>query len=218
MQALFFIGQSETSLEWREAQAPVIEHPQDALVRPLAIAACDLDKAIVSGQSPFPGPFMLGHEFTGEIVEIGEAVSGVAVGDRVLASFQPSCGTCQRCGHAHSSVCETVPNGTMYGIGAVGGNWGGAITDLIRVPWAEYNLAKVSATANVNAIASAADNLADGLRGVDRPLADKPGASVLIAGRGSIPLYATLCAQFLGAGEVTVASDDEFVLSATAGV
>lgn len=212
MQALFYTGERSAPLHWHEVATPELVEPTDALVRPIAVAACDLDRHIVAGRSPFPGPFMLGHEFTGEIVALGEAVTGLDIGDRVLASFQPSCGECGPCSHQHSSVCGSVPNGTMYGIGAVGGDWQGALADLIRVPWATFNLAKVPSHIDLRAIASAADNLADGLRGVEQPLQQRPGTSVLVAGSGSIPLYAVLCAMFLGAEDVTLASDDEFAL------
>ena len=213
MRALYATGRTERPLEWREADAPSLEAETDALVRPIAVAACDLDRAIVSGRSPFPGAFPLGHEFTGTVLEVGEAVTAVRPGDTVLASFQPSCGTCPRCERGASSVCAAVPNGSMYGIGAAGGDFPGAIADAIRVPWADYTLAPLTASLDPVAVASASDNLADGLRGVDGPLARRPGASVLVAGRGSIPLYAVLCARHLGAGAITVASDDPFLLA-----
>ena len=212
MQALFTTGKPDAPLTWRETPTPDIDQATDAIVRPLAVAACDLDKSIVSGRSPFAAPFMLGHEFTGVVLKAGEGVSRIAAGDLVLASFQPSCGTCPRCETAMTSVCESVPNGTMYGIGPTGGDWGGALAEAIRVPWADNNLAPLPRGMDYAPIASASDNLADGLRCVDKPLSSRPDSSVLIAGRGSIPLYATVCAQFLGAGEITVASDDPFVL------
>ncbi len=212
MQALFFTGNSEDPLEWREAPYPELLEPGDAIVQPLAVAACDLDRSIVNGRSPFPGSFAMGHEFTGRVEAVGSAVGNLAVGDVVLASFQPSCGTCQTCNRNASSVCEAVPNGTMYGIGETGGDWGGAIADAIRIPWAASNLIKVPDSLDPVHIASASDNLADGLRGVDEPLQSFKGGSVLIAGAGSIPLYALLCARFLGAGKTVVASSDQFVL------
>jgi alcohol dehydrogenase len=154
----------------------------------------------------------MGHEFCAEIIDVGEAVSNLDRGDIVIASFQPSCGDCPRCHRGHSSVCRNAPTTSMYGIGAAGGEWGGALTDRVRVPWAEFNLRKVPGGIDPVALASGSDNLADGLRAVDEPLRNDPGASVLIAGSGSIPLYAVQLAGFLGAGQVTFASDDEFAL------
>ena len=60
---------------------PQLEGPREALVRPLAVAMCDLDAWLVRGAVPFPGPFALGHEFVAEVVQAGEE-SGVAAGDR----------------------------------------------------------------------------------------------------------------------------------------
>ena len=212
MQTLFVTGQQDAPLVWEEVESPALVAHSDAIVRPLAVAACDLDRIIANGQSPFPGGFALGHEFTGEVVATGSDVVGLQRGDVVLASFQPSCGTCGRCAQHLSSVCQAVPNGTMYGIGPTGGDWGGALSDAVRVPWADHNLKKLAQPTDAARVASASDNLADGLRAVEGPLSRRPGGSVLVAGRGSIALYAVLCAVHLGAGAVTVASDDEFVL------
>lgn len=213
MRALFTTGHKSNLLEWREVKRPRLTADNEALVRPLAVAACDLDRSIAFGRSPFPGEFMLGHEFTAEVVEVGDAVTGFRPGDKVLASFQPSCGTCRRCGKHFSSVCESVPNGSMYGIGETGGGWPGAYAEFFRVPWAEFNLRIIPDELDPVTLASASDNLADGLRCVEGPLARNPGASVLVAGSGSIPLYAIVCAQFLGAGEISLASSDAFALS-----
>ena len=216
MRALFKTENSDELLAWRDVPSPQLQHATDAIVRPVAVAACDLDRSIALGQPVFPGEFMLGHEFCAEVLEVGDEVCHLSQGDLVLASFQPSCGACPRCSRALSSVCGAVPNGTMYGIGATGGDWGGAYADSIRVPWAGYNLRALSLSTNPATLASASDNFADGLRGVDGPLRRNPGAGVLIAGSGSIPLYAVICAKFLGAGSITVASADEFVLDTAA--
>ena len=63
--------------EWQEAPDPALEGPGEALVRPLAVAMCDLDAWVMRGTVPFEGPFALGHEFVGEVVEAGED-AGVA--------------------------------------------------------------------------------------------------------------------------------------------
>jgi alcohol dehydrogenase len=214
MKALHYVARHR--IEWRSIDAPRLAAPTDALVRPRAVAACDLDRLIAIGRSPFPGPFVLGHEFCGEVVAVGDAIASLRPGDRVVASFQPSCGTCPLCVRGHSSVCASAPRTTMFGIGAAGGDWGGALADLVRVPWASFNLRRIPAGIDPVAIASGPDNLLDGLRTVDQPLSARPGASVLIAGRGSIPLYAALCARHFGAGRISFASDDPFALDTAA--
>ena len=112
--ALHYISKSR--LEWREVPAPVLESEHDALVQPVAIAACDLDPVIARGETPFQGPFVMGHEFVGRVTDLGEAVTGVNEGDLVLAAFQPSCGGCRPCGLGHTAGCHHVPATSMYGV------------------------------------------------------------------------------------------------------
>jgi len=214
MQALYFAGAGR--LEWRETPAPRLEGPGEALVRPLAVAACDLDSAIARGSSPFPPPFPIGHEFAGEIVELGEAVRGLRVGDRVAVAFQPSCGQCDPCRRGHSAACAVAPRTSMYGIGAAGGDWGGALADLVRVPYAQAMMVRLADGMTPAMAAGASDNIADGYRTVADALRERPGADVLVAGSGSIPLYAAWWARLLGAGAVTLCSRDPAQLARAA--
>ena len=146
------------------------------------------------------------------MLDTGESVIDIQPGDTVIASFQPSCGTCPRCGSGYTSVCGNVPNTSMYGVGAAGGSWGGALSDQLRVPWADFNLRRIPDRLDPVSIASGSDNIADGLRAVDKPLQAIPEASVLIAGAGSIALYAVQFAAMLGAQKVTFAGRDRFAL------
>ncbi len=206
MLGLDFLGRRR--LEWREIPAPRLHGPAEALVRPLAVAACDLDADIVAGRSPFAPPFVLGHEFAGEVVEVGDAVQRFQPNDRVAVAFQPSCGACAFCRRGHTAACTHAPGTAMYGIGAAGGDWGGALCDVVRVPYAEAMLSPLPPGLSPAMAAGAGDNIADGYRTVAGPLAERPGASVLVAGRGCIALYAAYWALELGAERVTVASRD----------
>lgn len=200
MQTLVFHGPSD--LRWQEHPDPNLVEATDAIVKPLAVATCDLDWEIVAGRAPFPGPFPLGHEFVGEVLEIGAGVTRCAVGDRVAVSFQPSCGHCNPCGAGETAGCRGVAPTSMFGVGVISGDWGGAFADRIRVPHADAMLVPLPADAELAAYASAADNVADGWRTVEPYL--RPGDSVLIfGGHESIPLYAVQGARALGAGTVT---------------
>jgi len=100
----------------------------------------------------------------------------------------------------------------MYGIGSVGGDWGGALADLVRVPWADAMLVSLPAGVSAQVAASASDNIADAWRTVAPQLEERPGASVLIlggAGAGSIGLYAAQIALALGSEHVEYHDVDE---------
>jgi alcohol dehydrogenase len=200
----------ERRVEWREAPEPGLEGPGEATVRPLAVALCDLDRPIIMGLAPVPPPIALGHECVAEVVEVGEEVRAVEVGDLVVVPFQISCGRCERCRTGLTGDCAEVPPGSMYGFGAFGGDWGGVLADLVRVPFADAMLVPLPAGVAPATLASASDNLPDAWRTVAGPLAEQPGADVLVIGGGarSIGLYAVDIARALGAASVAYVDSD----------
>jgi alcohol dehydrogenase len=198
-------------LEWRDVTPPSLAADGDALVRVTAAATCDLDAALVAGETPFPAPIALGHEGVGEVVEVGDGVRSVAPGMRVSVPFQVSCGACDSCRRGRTGNCRSVRGTAMYGFGAVGGDWGGFIADLVRVPWADHMLVPLPAGLDPAAVASASDNIPDAWRTVGPPLEREPGGAVLVvggAGAGSIGLYAAGIAVALGAERVTYVDAD----------
>lgn len=104
MQQLTYLGPG--ALGWDDVREPKLDSDTAALVRPLAVATCDLDALIVTGRSPFRGPFALGHECVAEVVDVGEAVRGIQTGQRVSVPFQISCGRCEACRRGHTSNCR----------------------------------------------------------------------------------------------------------------
>jgi alcohol dehydrogenase len=210
MQALTYVGPEH--VEWREVPEPELGSGRAALVRPVVAATCDLDRAIVHGLTPFPGPFTLGHEGIADVVAIGDGVAAFRPGDRVVLPFQISCGECAFCRRSLPANCTSVPRASMYGTGAVGGDWGGVFADLVHVPYADHMLVPFPPGIDPFAAASASDNLADAWRSVGPPLRERPGAPVLIANggpAGSIGLYAAMIAGALGAGQVDLYDRDE---------
>lgn len=198
------------TVRWEEAPDPRIETSDDGLVRPFVVTTCDLDHAIVHGRAPFAGPFPLGHEFVAEIVETGSAVSRFRRGQRVVVPFQIGCGRCERCARGLTGSCRTVGPGAAYGMKPVGGDWGGALADLVRVPFADAMLVELPDGIAPTAVASASDNLPDAWRTVAPHLADMPGADVLVVGgfARSIALYAVAIARALGAGRIDYIDTD----------
>jgi threonine dehydrogenase-like Zn-dependent dehydrogenase len=193
---------------WQEVPEPQRQDEREAIVRPLAVATCDLDQPMIFGQTPFQYPIHLGHECVAEVVEGPESF---ATGDRVVIPFQISCGTCERCRRGQTGNCATVPPLSMYGFGALGGEWGGMLSDLALVPYADAMLVPLPDGVDPAVVPSAADNMTDGWRTVAPALAEFPEADVLVVGGGggrSIPLYAVDAALALGAASVTYVDSD----------
>src|SRR5437016_3435560 len=132
MQALMYAGPGE--LQWREAPEPSLTSDLAALVRPLAVATCDLDALIVAGVSPFQPPFALGHECVAEIVSVGDDVRALTPGQLVSVPFQISCGSCPACKAGRSGNCTSVDFMSTYGFGPAVERWGGFLSDLVCVP------------------------------------------------------------------------------------
>ncbi len=214
MQQLTFIRRGR--LEWRSVPSPKLEGPLEALVRPLAVARCDLDAAILLGQVPLRGPFALGHEFVAEVISCGSAVNGFSPGQKVVVPFQISCGACPQCQRYLTGRCSTVTQGSlpaagaMYGLGAAGGHWGGALSDLVKVPYADSMLLPIPEGITPQCLASASDNLPDAWRTVGPHLKQQPQSPVLIVGGGawSIGLYAAAIAIALGSNQVDYLDSD----------
>lgn len=204
MDQLFFIGRGR--VEWRDIPEPDLVDASDALVRPIAVATCDLDTMLVHGDAPFQGPFPLGHEGVGEVVAVGADVASVRIGDRVIIPFQVSCGTCSRCVRGRTAHCEATNPGAMYGLEPFGGPWGGFFSDAVRVPWADHMLVQLPDGVDPLAVASLSDNICDGWRTVAPYIEDPPTTRILIVGGGdvapSIACYSIAIAKAFGVAEV----------------
>jgi alcohol dehydrogenase len=196
-------------LAWQEVPDPVVA-PHGALVRPLAVARCDLD-APMAALGLFPGPFPVGHEVVAEVVEVGGDVA-LRPGTRVCVPFQVSCGDCRPCRAGRTAACSTyrAPAGAAYGFGARGGGHGGAVADLLAVPHADHALLAAPPGLSDVALATLPDNAVDAWRTVGPQLRERPGAEVLVLA-GAVPsigLYAVALARALGAGRVRYVDRD----------
>ncbi len=205
---------------WREVPDPQLTAPEQALVRPLAVACCDLDVAVAQGRAPLPPGYAVGHEGLAEVVAVGEGVSSVQAGDRVVVPFQISCGTCRECRRGATGSCGSVPLMAMYGLGPLAGlNGGGFMSDLVLVPYADAMLIAVPDAVEPAAIASLSDNIPDGWRAVGPYAAelarlDPADRRVLVVGRLSIGLYAAALAVAVGAHVNYVDTDPQRLAAA----
>jgi alcohol dehydrogenase len=200
VRALTFL--SKDLLEWRDLPALRVAGAREAIVRPVASAPCDLDRAILGGRTPLPGPFALGHECAAEVVEIGDSVTRVVPGDLVVVPWHISCGACARCTAGLPASCTEVTPRAMYGA-PIGGDWGGLFSEQVRVPHADGMLTKIPAGVPPELAAAASDNLTDAMIAVRRVLDRRPGAPVLVVGgTGCIGLFAVDFARAAGAAEI----------------
>src|SRR5262249_36125345 len=175
VRALTYVGPEK--LEWREAPDPRVAGAAQAVVRPIAATPCDLDRAIIMGRTPAVPPFVLGHECVAEVVDVGDGVRGVAVGDRVVVPWHLCCGACDRCLRGLTAHCAAFPQYAMYGTN-FGGDYGGFLADLVHVPFADAMLVPLPAGVPPERAAPASDNLTDAWLAVAGPLEKHPGGPV----------------------------------------
>ena len=190
---------------WQDAPEPTISSPCQALVRPVAVACCDLDVGVAQGVLPMPPGHAVGHEGIAEVVAVGDEVADVKVGDRVVVPFQISCGRCRECRRGATGSCGSHPLMAMYGMAPLAGlDGGGFMADLVLVPYADAMLIPIPETVDPVSVASLSDNIPDGWRAVGpfRSELDKLDDSdrrVLVVGRLSIGVYAAALAVAMGA-------------------
>jgi threonine dehydrogenase-like Zn-dependent dehydrogenase len=190
---------------WQDAPEPTISAPEQALVRPVAVACCDLDVGVAQGVLPMPPGHAVGHEGIAEVVAVGDAVRDIRVGDRVVVPFQISCGNCRECRRGVTGSCGSVPLMAMYGMAPLAGlDGGGFMADLVLVPYADAMLIPIPEAVDPVAIASLSDNIPDGWRAVgpfrsELAALDNSDRRVLVVGRLSIGVYAAALASAIGA-------------------
>jgi threonine dehydrogenase-like Zn-dependent dehydrogenase len=212
MQQLILDGPGQ--LHWEEVGEPELSGPTAALVRPLSVATCDIDVAVLAGgHYPLSGPYPFGHEGVVEVVTIGDEVQALSPGDRAVLPFQISCGECAACRRGRTGNCAAHPPLSTFGLGTMGGlEWGGLLADLVVVPYADAMLVPLPAGIDPLVVASASDNIPDGWRTVGPQLAAEPGVPVLVvggdAGPHSIGLYAVGLAVALGSSRVVYLDED----------
>jgi threonine dehydrogenase-like Zn-dependent dehydrogenase len=225
MQQLYFV--KKETLQWREVKEPVIENAFQALVRPFAVAKCDLDNGFLFNNFPlslkigsllgkidpdffttfgkncFKGPFPFGHECVAEVIETGDKVTKIKIGDVVSVPFQISCGKCLHCSSGITSACTNTPKFSTYGFGKHL-QFGGAMSDLLNVPFADEMLLKIPENINPIHLASLSDNVPDAYRNVGYELEKNTDKSILVIGGNaqSVGLYTLLIAKSMAATRV----------------
>ena len=200
MKALVYQGPN--SIVWQEVPDPQVHKPTDAIVKVETTTICGTDLHILKGDVPTVQPGrILGHEGVGIVTEVGEAVTEIAVGDRVIISCISACGKCGYClegVYSHCLADEGAP-----GIGWILGHLiDGTQAELVRVPFAETSLHKVPEGVAPEEAAMISDILPTGHEIGIRYGAVKPGDVVAIIGAGPVGLAAMTTAALYGPSRV----------------
>jgi glutathione-independent formaldehyde dehydrogenase len=180
-----------------------------AILKVVATNICGSDQHMVRGRTTAPPGLSLGHEITGEVVEVGPDVEFVKVGDLCSVPFNIACGRCRNCKEGKTGVCLNVnPDrpGSAYGYVDMGG-WPGGQADYAMVPYADWNLLvfpdKDQAMAKILDLAMLSDIFPTGYHGCVTA-GCTTGSTVYIAGAGPVGLAAATSAFLLGAAVVIV--------------
>jgi len=194
MHAVTFQQPGEVRVE--ERPDPELQAPGDAIVRVEATGVCGSDLHIFHGRVAIEPGFVIGHEYVGTVVAAGDAVDGVAVGDRVLGCFQVACGACRLCRAGNFHRCE---QSRTFGHGAALGSLPGTQAELALVPHADLTLRRVPDGMSGDVALFAGDVMGTGFHAA---LPVRPGDAVAVLGLGPVGLCAVQAARVAGAALV----------------
>ncbi|MEC8082029.1 MAG: formaldehyde dehydrogenase, glutathione-independent [Pseudomonadota bacterium] len=179
------------------------------ILKVLTTNICGSDQHMVRGRTTAPEGLVLGHEITGIILEKGDDVEFLEVGDIVSVPFNIACGRCRNCKAGMTGICLNVNParpGAAYGYVDMGG-WVGGQSDYVMVPYADFNLLKFpdkdQAKEKIADLTLLSDIFPTGFHGCVTAGVG-PGSTVYIAGAGPVGLAAAVSAQLLGAACVIV--------------
>lgn len=213
MKATCWMGKQK--VEVIDVPEPQILNARDAIVRITSTAICGSDLHLYNGFMPtmMKGD-VLGHEFMGEVVEVGRAVKNLKVGDRVVVPFTIACGNCWSCKHDRWSLCENSnPNAALpehimghAGSGAFGyshltGGFAGGQAEFARVPFADVGPLKIENGFTDEQVLFLSDILPTGYMGAEMCEITR-GDTIAVWGCGPVGLFAIKSAYMLGAERV----------------
>jgi threonine dehydrogenase-like Zn-dependent dehydrogenase len=207
--------EAPTKVGVHEVPDPQILSSRDAIVKVSSTAICGSDLHLYDGYIPtvMPGD-VLGHEFMGEVVEVGDAVGNLSVGDRVIVPFPIACGACDHCQRDLYSLCENSnPNAGMaekvlghspsgiFGYSHMLGGFQGGQAEYVRVPFADVGPFKVDDDMTDEQVLFLTDILPTGYQGAEA-CGIRPGDVVAVWGAGPVGQFAIVSANLLGASKV----------------
>ena len=213
MKATCWMGMRK--VEVREVPEPKILNSRDAIIRVTNTAICGSDLHFYNGFIPgMKKGDVVGHEFMGEVVELGREVGNLAVGDRVVVPFPIACGRCEQCAREMYSLCENSnPNAWMaekmwgyspcgiFGYSHMLGGYAGGQSEYVRVPFADVGPLKVPDEVEDEQALFLSDIFPTGYMAAEM-CGIRPGDVVAVWGCGPVGQFAIKSAYMLGAGRV----------------
>lgn len=215
MRALCWHGKHDIRCE--TVKDPTIEHPRDAIVKVSSCAICGSDLHLFNGFMPgMQSGDVMGHEFMGEVVEVGAGNRALKVGDRVVVPFTITCGECEQCRRGNFSVCERSNRNAalaakafghatagLFGYSQLSGGYPGGQAELVRVPFADFGPVKIPAGLSDEQVLFLGDIFPTGWQAA--VACDiQPDDTVAIWGAGPVGQFALRSAILLGARQVVV--------------
>jgi threonine dehydrogenase-like Zn-dependent dehydrogenase len=213
MRALCWHGRHDVRVE--NVPEPRILNPRDAIVKVTSTAICGSDLHLYNGFVPgMEKGDILGHEFMGEVVEVGSAVARLKVGDRVVVPFPIACGGCFSCERELYSLCENSnPNAALaemlwghspaglFGYSHLLGGYAGGQAEYVRVPFADVGPVKIEGGVSDEQVLFLSDIFPTGYMAAEACNV-QPGDIVAVWGCGPVGQFAIRSAKLLGAGRV----------------
>ncbi|KAK1731166.1 alcohol dehydrogenase GroES-like domain-containing protein [Colletotrichum acutatum] len=190
MRAVVFNGPQSVSVEQRPI--PTIQDDGDVIVKVQATALCGSELHVFRGHQPSETGFIMGHEFTGTVVEKGAAVTSLNIGDRVVSPFTSSCMKCFYCKNGYTSRCA---RSKLFGCGALDGGQ----AEYVRIPDADGTAMKAPTTISDNALVLMADIFPTGFFGAKSGFnllkeEERSNATAVVIGCGPVGLCAVISA------------------------
>jgi glutathione-independent formaldehyde dehydrogenase len=183
--------------------------PHGVILKIVSTNICGSDQHMVRGRTTAPKGLILGHEITGEVVEKGNDVERLEIGDIVTVPFNIACGRCRNCREGKTGICLTVNParaGAAYGYVDMGG-WVGGQAEYVMVPYADFNLLKFpnkeKALAKIKDLTMLSDIFPTGYHGA-YTAGVTTGSVVYVAGAGPVGLACAASCHLLGAAVVIV--------------
>ena len=213
MKALTWHGSNDVRIE--RVPDPELLNPRDAIIEVTLTAICGSDLHLYDGYIPtMQSGDILGHEFMGEVVETGEAVDNLQVGDRVVVPFPIACGNCHYCSTDQHALCDNSnPNAAiaenaygysgaaLFGYSHMLGGYAGGQAEYVRVPFADVGPMKVPDGLSDEQVLFLTDIFPTGYQAAENCDIEE-GDTVAVWGCGPVGQFAIRSAQMLGAGRV----------------